>query len=120
MIGPQLQAASNTLDVLVESGDWKRDESHVIGLFLNGEDLQEADPRGEPVMDDSFLLLFNAHHEDVTFTLPAASYGSIWESELSTAEPLLEARAREYAARSKLEVRSRSVYVLRRGPLGSA
>ena len=57
--------------------------------------------------------------EDVTFTLPAASYGSIWESELSTAEPLLEARAREYAARSKLEVRSRSVYVLRRGPLGS-
>jgi glycogen operon protein len=100
--------------------DWKRDDGHVIGLFLNGEELQEADPQGDPVVDDSFLLLFNAHHEDVTFTLPAASFGSSWESELSTAEPLLEVATREYAARSKLEVRSRSVYVLRRCRPGSA
>jgi hypothetical protein len=26
MIGHQLQSASNTLDLLVQSGDWKRDE----------------------------------------------------------------------------------------------
>jgi isoamylase len=97
--------------------DWKRGDGHVIGLFLNGEELQEANPEGDPVVDDSFLLLFNAHHEDVTFTLPAASFGRAWASELSTAEPSLEAGAREYAAREKLEIRARSVYLLRRGPL---
>lgn len=26
MIGPHLQSASNTLDVIVQSGDWKRDK----------------------------------------------------------------------------------------------
>jgi glycogen operon protein len=98
--------------------DWKRGDGHVIGLFLNGEELQEADPQGDEVGDDSFLLLFNAHHEDVTFTLPAASFGRSWMSELSTAEPSLEPGAREYAAREKLEIQARSVYVLRRGPLG--
>jgi isoamylase len=98
--------------------DWKRDDSHVLGVFLNGEELQEATPEGESVVDDSFLLLFNAHHEDVEFTLPAASFGARWYCELSTAEPLLESGAREYAAREKLEIRSRSVYVLRRAPLG--
>jgi glycogen operon protein len=100
--------------------DWKRGDGHVIGLFLNGEELQEADPEGDAVVDDSFLLLFNAHHEDVTFTLPAASFGRAWASELSTAEPSLEAGARDYAAREKLEIRARSVYVLRRGPLAGA
>ena len=32
-------------------------------------------PHGEKVEDDSFLLLFNAHHEDVTFTLPTRRFG---------------------------------------------
>ena len=32
-----------------------------------------ATPRGEPIVDDSFLLLFNAHHEDVDFLLPAGA-----------------------------------------------
>ncbi len=97
--------------------DWKRGDGHVIGVFLNGEELHEATAEGRPVIDDSFLLLFNAHHEDVEFTLPAASFGPAWDSELSTAEPLLESGARTYAARAKLVVGSRSIYVLRRGPL---
>jgi glycogen operon protein len=98
--------------------DWKREDSHVLGVFLNGEELQEATVEGDEVVDESFLLLFNAHHEDVEFTLPVASFGARWYCELSTAEPMLESGARDYGAREKLEVRSRSVYVLRRPPLG--
>jgi len=94
--------------------DWKLDDGRVVGVFLNGDELQEADFRGDPVVDDSFLVLFNAHHEDITFTLPPASFGALWVSELSTAEPSLEAGARNYAARTKVEVKSRSVCVLRR------
>jgi glycogen operon protein len=36
------------------------------------------------VRDDSFLLLFNAHHEDVVFRLPARRFGTRWEVELAT------------------------------------
>ena len=39
-------------------------------MFLNGEEIAAPDARGERIVDDSFLLLFNAHHEDVEFTLP--------------------------------------------------
>ena len=37
--------------------------------------ITEPGPRGEQITDDSFLLLFNAGHEDVTFTLPGRPYG---------------------------------------------
>ncbi len=39
--------------------------ARTLGVFLNGAELRERTPHGEPVVDDSFLLLFNAHHEPV-------------------------------------------------------
>ena len=43
--------------------DWQADES-VVGMFLNGSEMVAPGPHGETVEDDSFLLLFNGHHED--------------------------------------------------------
>ncbi len=54
-------------------GDWKRSGTHTLGVFLNGDELQESTPRGEHVVDASFLVLFNAHFEDVEFRLPNQS-----------------------------------------------
>ena len=67
--------------------DWQRDDAHALGVFLNGEEIADRTPHGEPIVDDSFLLLFNAHHEDVTFTLPARRFGAAWAHELCTARP---------------------------------
>ncbi|HOW94971.1 MAG TPA: glycogen debranching enzyme, partial [Mycolicibacterium fallax] len=36
------------------------------------------DQRGHPVNDDSFLLCFNAHHEQIEFRLPPANFGAQW------------------------------------------
>ena len=36
----------------------------VVGVFLNGEEIASPDSRGRQVLDESFLLLFNGHHED--------------------------------------------------------
>ena len=55
--------------------DWQQPSAHVLGVFLNGQEIADRTPRGEPIEDDSFLLLFNAHHEDMTFTLPARRFG---------------------------------------------
>jgi glycogen operon protein len=96
--------------------DWKQAD-HVLGVFLNGDALDEADREGKAVVDDSFLLLFNAHHDHVVFNLPAASFGHRWSLEVSTAEPELQSGEREYAAREEINVVSRSLVVLRRGSL---
>ncbi|MCW2823374.1 MAG: glgX [Aeromicrobium sp.] len=49
-----------------------------IVVFLNGDAIADRDARGERVVDDSFLMAFNAHHEDIEMTLPAEEYGSGW------------------------------------------
>ncbi len=56
-------------------------------------------------------MIFNAHHELVTFTLPAA-LGDAWELELSTDEP--HTPATHYESGAELEATGRSTYVLRR------
>jgi isoamylase len=86
----------------------------VIGMFLNGREIVEPGPHGEDVEDDSFLLLVNAGHEDVTFTVPNRRFGWLWSLELTTVDPGLEAGSAEYAARDQLTVTSRSLTLLKR------
>jgi isoamylase len=93
--------------------DWENGEMRWLGMFLNGDELHETTSRGEPIGDESFLVLFNAHHEPVTFQLPARRFGARWKLELSTADP--HAEERSFAARDPVEVESRSLLVLRRG-----
>ena len=83
-------------------------------MFLNGEELQQPTPEGEKVRDDSFLILFNAHHDELTFRLPTRRFGASWELELSTSDPELEPGARVWHARDEVPVESRSIVLLRR------
>jgi isoamylase len=93
--------------------DWQHGE-HVLGLFLNGQEITNPGPCGEDIVDDSFLLLFNAHHEDRCFVLPRRRFGAQWSLELSTADPQAAAGSARYAARTELPVMSRSVVILKR------
>ncbi|GAB3394574.1 glycogen debranching protein GlgX [Amycolatopsis echigonensis] len=56
-----------------------------VVIFLNGEGIPDLDPRGMPVEDDSFLLAFNAHWEDIAMTLPGNGYGREWTVVVDTA-----------------------------------
>ncbi len=51
---------------------WQQGFARALAVFLSGESLKELDWRGQPVRDDSFLLMFNAAAEGVEFTLPAS------------------------------------------------
>ena len=84
----------------------------LAGLFAAGVSLVSA--QGAPVIDDSFLLLFNAGADPVVFTLPAVVYGRRWTTELSTAEPEVEAGSAVFPARGVVPVESRSLVLLRR------
>ncbi len=85
-------------------------------MLLNGSEIPERNARGERVVDRTFLLLFNAHYEPVTFKLPTRRFGPGWTFVLSTAEPDREEATLDWVARAALEVEARSVLVLRREP----
>jgi isoamylase len=93
--------------------DWQRGE-HVLGMFLNGKEIPMAGPQGQDIEDDSFVVLFNAHHEDRSFTLPRRRFGAQWALELSTAEPDAEAGSARYGARTEVPVISHAIVMLKR------
>ncbi|WP_030451046.1 glycogen debranching protein GlgX [Herbidospora cretacea] len=92
--------------------DWNNGYAKALAVFLNGEAITEPDSRGRRIVDDSFLLLFNAHYEAIEFTIPD-DYGEMWETELDTAMPIATG-TRMCRAGEAVPVAGRSVRVLRR------
>jgi glycogen operon protein len=72
----------------MSSEDWANGYARTLAIFLNGRGIPEPDTQGEPVVDESFLLMFNAHYQPVDFLLPGPDYGEIWAVALDTAAPL--------------------------------
>jgi glycogen operon protein len=94
--------------------DWNVSFAKSLGLFLNGSELPHVGPRGEPIHDASFFLLFNAHHEPIEFVLPAERWGKQWSSAIDTADPEPDAEPTMLAAGERVPVSGRSVVVLER------
>ena len=89
-------------------------DASAVGAFLNGAEIMAETREGEPIVDDSFLVLFNAWRDTLSFRLPPARFGRRWSLELSTAEPELEAGAWEAPVRGEVEVEGRALLLLRR------
>ncbi|HEX5405749.1 MAG TPA: glycogen debranching protein GlgX [Pseudonocardiaceae bacterium] len=96
--------------------NWDDGFGKAIAVFLNGEAITDLDQRGEPVVDDSFLMAFNAHYENIEFTLPGNGYGAEWTVVVDTAtgEVVAEPGKDTVMAGGALTVTARSLVVLRR------
>jgi isoamylase len=68
----------------MQDSDWHWDEARSVGVFLNGQAITEPDQEGDLVTDDSFLILFNGHHEPVEFRLPGTAIGEKWHVTVDT------------------------------------
>lgn len=66
--------------------DWDFDFGKSLMVWLNGRAITEPDSRGHKITDDSFLLCFNAHHEDIMFQIPGTEYAPRWEVIVDTSE----------------------------------
>ena len=84
-----------------------------LAIFINGETIPNPNARGEPVIDDSFYLIFNAHHEAVEFTLPVNRWGSCWLGVLDTVRGWTD-DASPLQASARLTVVPRSMVLLQR------
>jgi isoamylase len=93
--------------------DWDKSFHHrCVAVFLNGDAITAPDARGEQVVDDSFLLCFNAHDDYIEFVAPQDDYAREWTVELDTNHP--GAADSVVAAGEKIEVPARSLLILRK------
>jgi glycogen operon protein len=88
-------------------------------MWLNGEGLPETDIRGRALHDDSFLVLFNAHHDVIEFKLPDLGGGS-WHGEIDTATETGDVPAGHATPQGTYPLQGRSLAVLRQAGPGSA
>jgi isoamylase len=78
------------ISFLVPSGaemtdeDWDAGFVKCLGVRLAGDLIGDVDERGEPIVDDTALILLNAHHEPIPFALPETREGQVWRRELDT------------------------------------
>jgi glycogen operon protein len=94
--------------------DWDISIDHrCVAVFLNGHAIDAPDARGERVVDDSFLLCFNARDEGVEFVTPDDDYAQEWTAELDTADPVGSAEL-VVVAGATVEVPARSMLILRK------
>jgi glycogen operon protein len=92
---------------------WNSGFVRSFGVQCAGHLLGELSDRGEPIKDDNFLMLFNAHTEPLPFSLSATAGDGDWELVFDTADPDKEGDLA--APSSTYLVRDRSVVVFKKG-----
>ena len=99
----------------MDDDEWDHDFVRCLGVYLDGEGMDDHDGRGRPIRDDNFLLLINGHHEGVDFRLPVVRPGDEWHRVLDThVEGGLLAGAR-FQGGDTVFLESRSLAVLSEG-----
>jgi glycogen operon protein len=95
--------------------DWEVEICYCLTVFLNGEGIPDADAHGRPVIDNSFLLCFNAYYENIDMRLPGKGYGQEWTVVLDTATSQKPGtRGVTIAGNTTITVTGRSLVVLER------
>ena len=92
--------------------DWKVGFAKSLIVYLNGNAIPSRGPRGEAIIDDTFLLCFNAHHETMQFRLPDERFGRRWHRVIDTADPDLREEIPAVSSQGALRVVDRSIVVL--------
>ncbi|MBE9169827.1 glycogen debranching protein GlgX [Pleurocapsales cyanobacterium LEGE 06147] len=93
---------------------WNMGFAKAIGIFLNGEAIPTRGKQGERVMDDSFLLLFNAHYELIEFMIPLGLRQWEWSVIINTTKSHFLKRGKMYRDELSIPVEQRSLVVLQK------
>ncbi|MBE9215674.1 glycogen debranching protein GlgX [Plectonema cf. radiosum LEGE 06105] len=93
---------------------WNSGFAKAIGIYLNGEGIGSPGPRGERIIDESFLILFNAHYEMLDFLLSCELQEWEWLTIVDTTKPRFVQRGKRYIKDKPIEVEARSIIILKR------
>jgi isoamylase len=112
-------AAAKDITWLSPDGDemtddeWSKSFARCLGMFLDGDALGEDDDRGLPLHDDDFILLLNAHHEQIDFVIPALPASGPWNVVVDTSRSDGgSADSRIFSAGGRFPLQGRSLALL--------
>jgi glycogen operon protein len=92
---------------------WVSQQVRCLGVRLAGDTIQETNERGERVIDDTMLVLLNAHDGRIPFTLPALAADQRWVTVMDTVRE--ERDHRRLVGGDAYLLEGRSLAVLRQG-----
>jgi glycogen operon protein len=92
--------------------DWQTGFAKSMTVFLNGSAMSQVGPQGELLTDASFLVLFNAHHDALPFTLPGVEWGTSWAELLNTHIDEAEPSGQIFGPSHRLQLAARSIVLL--------
>jgi isoamylase len=103
----------------ISDEQWHGGDAKAIAVFFNGEGLIAPSRQGERVVDDSFLLLFNAQPDPQVFSLPNLVQKRRWSLIVDTQKPQgFVDDPQTYHPAQEMTVADFSIRVLRCAPLG--
>ena len=106
---PQVEWMDHTGSIM-DMEDWSNTHAFSVMIYLNGSDIPEADWYGNQMVDNNFILIFNAHYEPIMFTLPNERYGKKWRLVVDTHNP--KGPELNYEAGFAITAQSRSFLLL--------
>jgi len=93
--------------------DWSLPFARCLGMLLSGDTIDVLGFQGEPIRDDTFLFLMNAHYETISFLLPGQE-NIEWQLLLDTAsESAFLAKPKGFPSGDELPVIDRGVCLLK-------
>ena len=92
--------------------EWNTTFNRCLGVYMAGTAIERVDKRGKAVKDNNFLILFNAHHEEIPFLLPEFHAGGAWLIVLDTANEAHPFEQRHFDAGAQFPLQGRSMVVL--------
>lgn len=106
---PQAEWFDHTGSIM-DMVDWQNTHAFSVMIYLNGSDIPEVDWYGNQMVDNDFILIFNAHYEPIQFTLPDERYGKKWKLVVDTHNP--DGPELNYEAGFAITAQSRSFLLL--------
>lgn len=106
---PQVEWFDHTGSIM-DMDDWQNTHAFSMMIYLNGSDIPEVDWYGNRMVDNDFILIFNAHYEPIMFTLPDERYGRKWQLVVDTHNP--DGPELSYEAGFMITAQSRSFLML--------
>jgi isoamylase len=92
--------------------EWNQEFARCLGVSLSGQAVDELDERGQRIQDDTFLVLMNAHHEEIPFVVPTPPSQSGWVAILDTSCQTTHRPDAFYAGGSTYPLQARSLALL--------
>jgi glycogen operon protein len=96
----------------MNESDWQQEFARCVGVYLAGGAIERRGRRGELIKDSNFLLLFNAHHETLTFRIAEVLSAKAWMTVLDTALDGDPFAPRRVAAGEDYALQGRSLVLL--------